>query len=138
MVIIIHIGSQREVISNTRCCLKVSFELKLFELLKVFNAGVIAINFMKWSTALTLSRHGETPPLFITTPLAPVGPLWPKVFVGPKNPAVGPEEAPTRHDQALEVTVETRLSLARTSMPAFGPTVETRLLRFRGGCLETG
>ncbi len=57
------------------------------------------------------------------------GPLWPKVFVGPKNLAVGPEEAPTRHDQAPEVTVETRLALARTGMPAFGPTVETRLLK---------
>ncbi len=57
--------------------------------------------------------------------LAPVGLLWPKVFVGPKNLAVGPEEAPTRHDQAPEVKVETRLTLARNSMPAFGPTVET-------------
>ncbi len=51
-----------------------------------FNSGVIAVNFMKWSAALTLSRCGKTPPLFRTTPLAPVGPLWPKVFVGPKNP----------------------------------------------------
>ncbi len=30
LLIIIYIGSQTEVISNTRCSLKVSFELKLF------------------------------------------------------------------------------------------------------------
>ncbi len=72
-----------------------------------------------------LPRHGENLPLFKTTPLAPVGLLWPKVFVRPKNLAVGPEEAPTRHNQAPEVKVETQLALARNSMPAFGPTVET-------------
>ncbi len=59
-------------------------------------------------------------------------PSWPALAQGfrrAKNLAVGPEEAPTRHDQAPEVTVETRLALARTGMPAFGPTVETRLLK---------
>ncbi len=76
-----------------------------------------------------LSRRGETSPLFITTPLAPVGLLWPKVFVGTKNPDRWPEEAPTKHDQAPEVTVETRLVLAHTVTPIFGPTVETRLFR---------
>ncbi len=45
---------------------------------------------MKWSTALTLSRCGETPSLFITTPLASAGPLWPKVCVGLKNPGRWP------------------------------------------------
>ncbi len=45
------------------------------------------------SSALTLSRCGETPPLFITTPLAPVGQLWLKVFVGAKNPGRWPWES---------------------------------------------
>ncbi len=45
---------------------------------------------MKWSATLTLSRRWETSPLFITTPLAPAGPLWPKVFVGPKKPGRWP------------------------------------------------
>ncbi len=45
---------------------------------------------MKWSAALMLPRRGETPPLFISNPLAPVGPLWFKVFVGPKNPGRWP------------------------------------------------
>ena len=37
------------------------------------------------------------------------------------------EEAHLRPDQALEVTVEARLALARTSMLDFGLIVETRL-----------
>ncbi len=47
-------------------------------------------------------------------------PSWPALaqglHFGPKKPGpFGPEEAPTRHDQAPEVTVETQLALARTS-----------------------
>lgn len=38
------------------------------------------------------------------------------------------DSGPTRPDQALEVTVETRLALAYHSTPAFGWTVETRLI----------
>ncbi len=52
----------------------------------------------------------------------------PRFSSGQKTLGVGPEEALTRHNQALEVTVETRLALALTSMHAFGPTVEIRLI----------
>ncbi len=51
---------------------------------------------------------------------------------GQKSLAVGPEEAPKRHDQATEVTVEKRLALACTSTLAFGPTVEMGLMSL--GC----
>ncbi len=51
----------------------------------------------------------------------------PRFSSGQKTLVVGPEEAPTRHDQAPEVTLERWLALACTSMPAFGPTLETRL-----------
>ncbi len=40
---------------------------------------------------------------------------------------IGPKEAPTKHDQAPEGTVETHLALAHTSMSAFGLKVETQL-----------
>ncbi len=56
LIIIIYIGSQTEVISNTRCCLKVSFELKIFYKSLMF---MLAGNYLKWSTTLTLSRHGD-------------------------------------------------------------------------------
>ncbi len=58
---------------------------------------------------------------------------WPAL--AQKTLAVGPEEVPTRHVHAPEVTVETRLALARASTPAFGPTVETRLL-MQGLCKD--
>ncbi len=38
----------------------------------------------------TLSRRWETLPLFITTPTAPVGSFWLKLFVRPKKPGCGP------------------------------------------------
>lgn len=70
-----------------------------------------------------------SPPLFIITHQAQVGPLfWTKVFVEPKTPGRGPEETPIRPNQAPKVTVETWLALARTCMLTFGQTVETRLL----------
>ncbi len=69
---------------------------------------------MKLSAALMLSRSGETPPLFITTPLAPVGPLWPKVFVGPKKTGHWPQRN----------TEEARSSPGSDSGNATGPEID--------------
>ncbi len=82
-------------------------------ILTVLNAGVIAVNYMKWSAALTLCRCRETPPLFITTPLAPAGPLWPKVFGGPKNPGRWPRGRTDEAQSSLGSDSGTWLVLAR-------------------------
>ncbi len=87
MVIIILIGSpNRSSIQNIMS--EVSFESKIT--FTVLNAGAIAVNYIKWSAAWRFARCRETPPLFIATHLAPAGPLWPKVFGGPKNPGRWP------------------------------------------------
>ncbi len=58
MVIIIHTGSsyfKHSLLSESEFWAKI--------ILKVLKAGVIAVNFMKWSTALTLSSSPSLPAL---------------------------------------------------------------------------
>ncbi len=73
-----------------------------------------------------LFRRGETPLLFITTPLAH---SWPALAQGFRQAKKNTKEAPTRNDQAPEVTVETWLALA---CPLLAPKVETRLFSTSG------
>ncbi len=124
-VIILHIGFQI-VISILAAIWKWVYAKSI---LKVFNAVVIAVNFMKWSAVLT---RGETTPLLITTPLAPVGPLWPKVFVGPTKPGRWPRGSTDEAQSSPESDSGNATALACTGT-AFGPAVETRLERTKEG-----
>lgn len=62
-------------------------------------------------------------------------PIWLALAQGiewAKNPwPLAPEEAPMRHDQAQEVTVEARLALACTSTLAFGLLTEVHKHEYR-------
>lgn len=70
----------------------------------------------------------------MTSPQAPVGPLWPKAFDGhlTKPPGRWPRGSP---EEAPKVTVETLLAMANTNTLAFGPTVETQLMAAHEQCL---
>lgn len=74
---------------------------------------------------LCLCGSGGSMPLSMTSPLAPVGLLWPKVFGGPKIPGCWPPGSPTK---------------ARSSPghnAHFCPTVEMRLVPQVSRCEDT-